>query len=124
MFVIGTDGDDVNEYALISVYPVTVTRTPPTFDSSVLDIDAGVLTITFSETIDAANIVPAMMHVRESGNYAGGTTLSADELDTDADGATISFTLTAPHLAAVAGLSTPELTIEPGAVAGTHPATS
>ena len=90
--------------------------TPPTFVSSVLDIDTRVLTITFSETIDAASIVPAKIHIRESGNYAGGTTLSAGELDTVADGATISFTLTAPHLAAVAGLTAPRLTIEPGAV--------
>ena len=119
MFVIGDAGDDVNEYDLHSVYPVTVTRTPPTFVSSVLDFDAGVLTITFSETIDAANVVPARMHVRETGNYTHGVTLSAGELDTAADGATISFTLTPSHLAAVAGLATPELTIEPGAVQDT-----
>ena len=68
MFVIGFDADNVNEYALSSVYPVTVTRTPPTFVSSVLDLDAEVLTITFSETIDAANIVPTKIHIRESGN--------------------------------------------------------
>ena len=116
MFVIGSTGDDVNEYALSSVYPVTVTRTPPTFDSSVLDLDAEVLTITFSETIDAANIVPTKIHIRESGNYTHGTTLSTGELVTVDDGSTISFTLTMPHLAAVAGLITPELTIEPGAV--------
>ena len=114
MFVIGSSGDDVNEYDLHSVYPVTVTRTPPTFVSS--ELDAGVLTITFSETIDAANIVPTRMHVRESGNYTHGITLGAGELGTTADGATISFTLTPSHLAAVAGLATPELTIEPGAV--------
>ena len=74
------------------------------------------LTITFSETIDAANIVPTKIHIRESGNYTHGTTLSAGELDTDADGATISFILNASRLAAVTGLATPELTIEPGAV--------
>ena len=90
--------------------------TPPTFDSSELDLDAGVLTITFSETINTTNIVPTKIHIRETGNYTHGTTLSAGELDTDADGATISFNLTAPHLAAVAGLTAPELTIEPGAV--------
>ena len=116
MFVIGFSGRDVNEYALSSVYPVTVTRTPPTFVWSALDIDTGVLTITFSETIDAASIVPAKMHIRESGNYTHGVTLSAAELDTVADGATVSFNLTTSHLAAVAGLATPELTIEPGAV--------
>ena len=68
--------------------------TPPAFVASKLDSDAGVLTITFSETIDAASIVPAKMHVRESGNYTHGTTLTAGELVTVADGATISF---APH---------------------------
>ena len=116
MFIIGIIGDDVNEYDLSSVYPITVTRTPPIFVASELDIDAGVLAITFSETIDAASIVPAKMHVRESGNYAGGTTLTADELGTNADSTTISFALTPSHRAAVAGLAAPELTIEPGAV--------
>ena len=47
MFVIGSTGDDVNEYDLHSIYPVTVTRTPPTFVSS--ELDAGVLTITFQK---------------------------------------------------------------------------
>ena len=80
------------------------------------------LTITFSEEIDATpatNVVPAKIHVRESGSYTGGITLAAGELGTAADGATISFTLTASHLATVAGLTTPELTIEPGAVRDT-----
>ena len=98
--------------------------TPPTFDSSELHSDTGVLTITFSETIDvtpATNVIPAKIHIRESGSYTGGITLSAGELDTAAaaDGATISFTLTKSHLATVAGLTTPELTIEPGAVRDT-----
>ena len=93
-----------------------MTRTPPTFVWSALDIDTGVMTITFSETIDAASIVPAKMHIRESGNYTHGVTLSADDLVAVADGATVSFNLTTSHLAAVAGLATPELTIEPGAV--------
>ena len=98
--------------------------TPPTFDSSELHSDTGVLTITFSETIDvtpATNVVPAKIHIRESDSYTGGITLSAGELDTAAatDGTTISFTLTESHLATVAGLTTPELTIEPGAVRDT-----
>ena len=80
------------------------------------------LTITFSEEIDATpatNVVPTKIHIRESGSYTGGITLAAGELGTAADGATISFTLTVPHLATVAGLTTPELTIEPGAVRDT-----
>ena len=99
--------------------------TPPTFDSSELHSDTGVLTITFSETIDvtpATNVVPAKIHIRESDSYTGGITLSVGELDTAAaaaDGTIISFTLTESHLATVAGLTTPELTIEPGAVRDT-----
>ena len=71
----------------------------------------GVLTITFSEAIDvtpATNVVPAKIHLRESGSYTGGITLSAGELDTTADGTTISFTLTASNRAAAAGLAVPE----------------
>ena len=100
--------------------------TPPTFDSSELHSDTGVLTITFSETIDvtpATNVVPAKIHIRESDSYTGGITLSVGELDTaaaaTANGTIISFTLTESHLATVAGLTTPELTIEPGAVRDT-----
>ena len=122
MFVLGDTGNDVNEYALSSVYPITVTSNPPpppTFASSTLDGASGVLAIAFSEAIDAANVVPAKIHVRESGNYAGGITLTAAELDTAADGSTISFALTPSHLAAIAGLAVPELTIEPGAVRNT-----
>ena len=109
----GNDAAQVSRTVIVQEAPDT---TPPTFVSSGLNSTAGVLTITFSETIDAANIVPAKMHIRESGNYTHGTTLTAGELDTDADGATVSFTLTPSHRAAVAGLAAPELTIEPGAV--------
>ena len=94
--------------------------TPPTFVSSELDPTTGVLRITFSETIDATpttNIDPTKIHIRESGNYTGGgITLTAGELGTTADASTISFTLTEPRLVTVTKLTTPELTIEPGAV--------
>ena len=123
MFVIGDTGKDVNEYDLSSVYPIVVTGTyvspPPTFVSSMLDMVTGSLAIAFSDEIDAANIVPAKIHIRESDNYTGGgITLSASELVTTTDASTISFTLTMPHLETVKKLATPELTIEPGAVQG------
>ena len=126
-----------NRYAVVAAYDADAVQiikladstptppagsTPPTFVSSELDSATGVLTITFSEEIDATpatNVVPAKIHIRESGSYTGGITLAAGELGTAADGATISFTLTASHLATVAGLTTPELTIEPGAVRDT-----
>ena len=96
---------------------------PPTFDSSVLNTVTGVLRITFSETIDVDLTNSTKIHIRESGNYTGGITLSADELDiaaATADGTAISFNLNKSRLAAVAELTTtPELTIEPGAVQDT-----
>ena len=97
------------------------TRPRPLFHPD-LTLSTGVLTITFSEDIDvtpAANVVAARMHVRESGSYAGGITLTAGELVTAADASTISFNLTAQHREAVAGLRAPELTIDPGAVRDT-----
>ena len=110
------------EYALASTAGFDTLDQHPTFVSSGLNMTTGVLTITFSEAIDvtpATNVVPAKIHVRESGSYTGGITLSAGELDTTADGTTISFTLTASNRAAAAGLAVPELTIEPGAVQDT-----
>ena len=122
MFVIGDTENDVNEYTLRSVYPITVDDLPPTFVSSELNLYTEVLSITFSETVDvtpAANVDAAKIHIRESGTYTGGVTLTAGELGTAADGNVISFTLTASHLTTVTGLTAPELTIEPGAVRDT-----
>ena len=96
--------------------------TPPTFVSSKLNDVTGVLTITFSEAIDVTpttNVVPAKIHVRDSGNYADSVTLTAGELGTAADAVTISFTLTDQHQVTVTGWTTPELLIEPGAVRDT-----
>ena len=129
MFVVGSSGGAINEYALSSVYPLTVSGnlppidgTPPTFVSSGLDLSTGVLRITFSETIDAtpaANVVPAKIRIRESGSSAVGVILTAGELGTTTDASTISFNLTEQHLTAVARLATPELKIDPGAVQDT-----
>ena len=117
MFVVGLNGEDINEYTLSSTYPIRLTdSTIPTLVSSGLDIGTGALTMAFSEAIDAASVVHSKMHVRESGTYEGGVTLTAAELDAAAGGSTISFTLTPAHLEAVRGLATPELTVEPGAV--------
>ena len=118
MFVVGNQKKNINEYTLSPVYPIGVTENPPpTFVSSELDLSAEVLRITFSKTIDVANVVAAKIHVRESGNYTGGgITLTAAKLGTTTDASTISFNLTEQHLMAVAELDAPELTIEPGAV--------
>ena len=124
MFVTGSISDSVHEYDLSSAYPIEVTGTyvspPPTFVSSILGMATGSLAITFSDEIDAANVVPAKIHVRESGTYAGGVTLTVTELDTAADGIVISFTLNVTHFEAVAAMTAPELTIDPGAVRDTY----
>ena len=93
--------------------------TPPKFASSGLDISTGVLDITFSEAIDvtpATSVDASKIHLRESGNYTHGVTLTAAELGTTADGATVSFTLATQHRAEVARMAAPQLTIDPGAV--------
>ena len=111
--------DEANNSATQVSRTVNVKAPPPTFVSSELDTATRVLTITFSETIDATNVDAAKIHIRESGNYTGGgITLSASELVTTTDASTISFTLTMPHLETVKKLTMPELTIEPGAVRG------
>ena len=77
------------------------------------------LGITFSERIDVTpktNVDAAKIHIRESGTYSDGVTLTADELDTAANSDTIAFNLTESHHTTVAKMTTPELTIEPGAV--------
>ena len=123
MFVVGNDGNAVYEYALRSVYPISITEsTPPTFVSSELDTSTGVLMITFSEAIDvtpAAKVDTTKIHIRESGTYTGGVTLTTAKLNSDIDDDIISFTLTLSHLETVKGLAVPELTIEPGAVQDT-----
>ena len=118
----GNDATPVEREVIVSAAVINTGQNPPTFVSSTLNNATGVLAVTFSEDIDvtpAANVVPAKIHVRESGSYTGGITLSAGELATAVDGTVISFTLTAQHLAAVNGLAVPELTIEPGAVKDT-----
>ena len=93
---------------------------PPAFVSSELDGITGVLEITFSEAIDATSVVPDKIHIRESGNYTGGgIAMVAGELVTTVDGATISFNLDPVRHDVVAKLTTPELTIEAGAVRDT-----
>ncbi len=125
MFVVGATGRDVNEYALSSAFDITVTgqaNQPPTFVSATLDRGTGVLAVTFSEIIDATpstDIDPTKFHIREKNTSTGGVTLSAAELGTTSGSATVSFTLTTAKLAAVNALTTPELTIDPGAVQDT-----
>ena len=94
----------------------TTDETAPKFSSAALDRGTGVLVVTFDEVIDAGSIDPAKFHVRAQDDSTGYVTLSIAELDTDADSATVAFTLNLANLATVNLLSVPELAIDPSVV--------
>lgn len=95
---------------------------PPTFSSSSLDEGTGIFSITFLEIIDATpttDIDPTKIHIRETGRVSGGVTLSASELTTTTNSTTVTFVLTEANRQTVMALSTPWITIDPGAVQDT-----
>ena len=69
VIVTSTGGFGTANHRTVAVTVEGIRSVPvsPTFVSSELDIDMEVLTITFSETIDAANIVPTKIHIGSRG---------------------------------------------------------
>ncbi len=92
--------------------------TPPTFSSAVLNEGTGILTITFSETINASTINSIGFSIRDNNNNTntGIVTLSNLELTTTANGTTISFNMTMPNRQSVITFTTSVLDIGAGAV--------
>ena len=87
--------------------------TPPTFVSATYSTGNGSLAITFSEPIGGtANL--SKLHVRESGQSSGGATLTG--ASQSVSGSTLTVTLTAAQQTTLAGLATPQLDIDAGAV--------
>ena len=87
--------------------------TKPTFVSATYSTGSGVLTITFSEPIGGtANL--SQLHVRESGQSSGGATLTV--ASQSVSGSTLTVALTAAQQTTLAGLATPQLDIDAGAV--------
>ena len=87
--------------------------TPPTFVSATYSTGNGALVITFSETVSAVDY--AKLHVRSQGAAAGGIDLG-DVTTKSLSGAAITATLDQAQRTAIAGLTTPQLDIDAGAV--------
>lgn len=119
MFIAGYQGDRVIEYTL-NVFDIETTfdAREPEFQSSTLDENTGIFSITFDETIDATpttQIDLAKLFISETGN-ADEIVLSGASITTEEDSSTISITLTNSQKALVSELDTPQLDIEEGAV--------
>ena len=87
--------------------------TKPTFVSATYSTGSGSLVITFSETVSAVDY--AKLHVRGQGAAAGGIALG-DVTTKSLSGAAITATLDQAQRTAFAGLTTPQLDIDAGAV--------
>ena len=99
--------------------PITVNdTTPPTFGSSTYDEDAGILRITFSEPIYGLATDLSKIHIRESGQSSGGTTLTGAIAQPVSVG-TLTARLSASQHSTVNAMSTPQLDIDVGAVSDT-----
>ncbi len=114
MFVVGRAGTAVSQYDMGAVLPVTVSidTTPPRLASA--EYDSPTITITFSENI-ASDIDYAKIHIRDAARPSGGITIH-DIATKSLAGDTITATLDRSQHAAISGMSSPWLVIEPGAV--------
>ena len=88
-------------------------NTPPIFTSAVYTTGDGTLSIRFSEPLSGTADL-SKLHVRDSGQSAGGATLTGAAQSVA--GSTLTVTLTLSHQAAVESLGTPQLDIDAGAV--------
>ena len=115
---IGASGS--NLFGQNNAVPITITAdsTKPTFSSAAYKTDSGELTIIFSEPLDSSKHVPTKLHVRESGSNTGGVTLSNGTITTNGT-SSLTITLSNSDRTTVAGLTTPQLDIDAGAVSDT-----
>ena len=115
---IGASGS--NLFGQNNAVPITITAdsTKPTFSSAAYATGSGQLTITFNEPLDASKHVPTKLHVRESGSNTGGVTLSNGTITTNGT-SSLTITLSNSDRTTVAGLTTPQLDIDAGAVSDT-----
>ena len=99
--------------------PITINdTTPPTFDSSTYDEDAGILRITFSEPIYGLATDLSKIHVRDSGQSSGGTTLTGATAQPVSVG-TLAVRLSASQQSTVNAMSAPQIDIDAGAISDT-----
>ena len=108
-----------NQIAAIADQAITINDTiRPTFTSAAYATGSGELTITFSEPLDSAKHVATKLHIRESGSNMGGVTLSNGTITTNGTNS-LTITLSNSNRTTVAGLTTPQLDIDAGAVSDT-----
>ena len=87
----------------------------PALSSAALNEGTGVLTLTFTETVDVSEMNESSISIREAGASSGGVALSASVRTTAADSATVSFTLSEQDRQAVIAMTTPQLDLGAGA---------
>ena len=108
-----------NKIARTPDRPITINdTTPPTFDSSTYDEDAGILRITFSEPIYGLATDLSKIHVRDSGQSSGGVALTG-AADQPVSVGTLTVRLSASQQSTVNAMSTPQLDIDAGAISDT-----
>ena len=99
--------------------PVTVLDTAkPAFVSAEYATGSGRLAVTFSEALDSSRHVASKFHVRESGQNAGGVTLSNGTITNNGTDS-VTFALGAADKAAVNSMASPRLHVDEGAVSDT-----
>ena len=87
----------------------------PALSSAALNEGTGVLTLTFTETVDVSEMNESSISIREQGSSSGGVALSASVRTTAADSATVSFELSEQDRQAVIAMTTPQLDLGAGA---------
>ena len=112
----GGTGTATHEAVVTDSDQPAVAVVPPEFSSATLDVSTGVLEVEFDGAISAASIEESKFRIIEAGATSGGVTLTAAELDTKADPATVAFTLTAASLQSVKEMAVPGLVVHSSAV--------
>ena len=101
--------------AAVTDQPITVSDgMPPVFGAATYSTGTGILNATFSEPISAA-VNLSQLHIRESGESAGGVTLTGVTF-LSVSGNTLTVTLSTQQKDAVNAMTTPQLDIDAGAI--------
>ena len=105
-----------NAVAAAADQTITVNDTiRPTFSSAAYKTGEGTLKITFSEALDSSKHVATKFHIRESGQSSGGVTLSNGTITANGT-SSLTVTLSTANRNSVAGMATPQLDVDAGAV--------
>ena len=115
--VLDTSGNRISA-AQGNTVTATADTAPPTFVTASMDLRRGILTMTFSETIDAtpASTVHLSKISVRNGN-SGDTTTMTSATVAETDSSTIRITMTEQQRSTVSGYQSPTLYLDTGAVA-------